>query len=112
MNDRRRDELRTPDPAQVPGPRRCTHEIIGHEPFFVSLADLYADIGGDIIAVEAVPEADAHKIRHIDPSALDGRRSPQARRPPTAILWRPKQSGVGAEIQLTDATEDPDLHRL
>ena len=39
----------------------CTREIVGHEPVLVSLADLYADIGGDVIGVEAVLEANAHK---------------------------------------------------
>ena len=67
----------------------CARDIIGHEPFAVilpdvivdsqpgalkQLADLYAEVGGNVIGVEAVPQADTHKYGIIDPSSQDGRR--------------------------------------
>ena len=67
----------------------CARDIIGPEPFAVilpdvignsqpgalkQLAELYAEVGGNVIGVEAVPEADTHKYGIIDPASHDGRR--------------------------------------
>ena len=63
----------------------CARDIIGHEPFAVilpdvivdsqpgalkQLADLYAEVGGNVIGVEAVAETETHKYGIVDP--LDG----------------------------------------
>ncbi len=65
----------------------CARDIIGHEPFAVilpdvivdsqpgalkQLADLYAQVGGNVIGVEAVPESETHKYGIVDPSSRDG----------------------------------------
>ena len=67
----------------------CARDIIGHEPFAVilpdvivdsqpgalkQLAEVYAEVGGNVIGVEAVPAADTHKYGIIDPASHDGRR--------------------------------------
>jgi len=67
----------------------CARDIIGHEPFAVllpdvivdsqpgalkQLAEVYAEVGGNIIGVEQVPDADTHKYGIVDPETRDGRR--------------------------------------
>ncbi|MBU2417513.1 MAG: UTP--glucose-1-phosphate uridylyltransferase, partial [Alphaproteobacteria bacterium] len=60
----------------------CARDIIGDEPFAVllpdvivdsqpgalkQLADVYAEVGGNVIGVEAVPESETHKYGIVDP---------------------------------------------
>ena len=64
----------------------CARDIIGHEPFAVllpdvivdsqpgalkQLAELYAEVGGNIIGVESVPEGDTHKYGIVDPALTE-----------------------------------------
>ncbi len=123
----------------------CARDIIGHEPFAVllpdvivdsapgalkQLADLYAEVGGNIVGVEAVPEADTHKYGIVDPalnetgSRGDGRRfamkgmveKPEQGTAPSNLsisgryilqpeifdILENQERGAGGEIQLTD----------
>lgn len=118
----------------------CARDLIGDEPFAVilpdvivdsqpgalkQLAQVYAEVGGNIIGVEAVPESQTHKYGIIDPSAQDGRRyamkgmveKPKAGTAPSSLsisgryilqpdifdLLETQETGAGGEIQLTDA---------
>ena len=120
----------------------CARDIIGHEPFAVilpdvivdsqpgalkQLADLYAQVGGTVIGVEAVPESETHKYGIVDPSSRDGRRfamkgmveKPKQGTAPSNMsisgryilqpeifdLLETQESGAGGEIQLTDAMD-------
>ena len=38
------------------------------------LAQVYAEVGGNVIGVEAVPDSETHKYGIVDPEARDGRR--------------------------------------
>jgi len=118
----------------------CARDIIGHEPFAVllpdvivdsrpgalkQLADLYAEVGGNIIGVEAVPEADTHKYGIVDPDGRsEGRRfamkgmveKPTQGTAPSNLsisgryilqpeifdILESQERGAGGEIQLTD----------
>ena len=123
----------------------CARDIIGHEPFAVllpdvivdsapgalkQLADLYAEVGGNIVGVEAVPEVDTHKYGIVDPALNaaggrgDGRRfamkgmveKPEQGTAPSNLsisgryilqpeifdILENQASGAGGEIQLTD----------
>jgi UTP--glucose-1-phosphate uridylyltransferase len=120
----------------------CARDIIGDEPFAVllpdvivdsqpgalkQLAEVYAETGGNVIGVEAVPESETHKYGIVDPltdSARDGNRiamKGMVEKPPRgeapsnlsisgryilqpeifAILEN-QPRGAGGEIQLTD----------
>ena len=120
----------------------CARDIIGREPFAVilpdvivdsqpgalkQLADLYAEVGGNLIGVEAVPEADTHKYGIIDPERTEGRMSamkgmvekPAQGTAPSNMsiagryilqpeifdILESQPRGAGGEIQLTDAIE-------
>lgn len=118
----------------------CARDIIGHEPFAVllpdvivdsrpgalkQLADLYAEVGGNIIGVEAVPEVDTHKYGIVDPDGRsEGRRfamkgmveKPAQGTAPSNLsisgryilqpeifdILENQERGAGGEIQLTD----------
>jgi len=121
----------------------CARDIIGHEPFAVLLPDVivdaapgalkqlvqaYDDLGGNIIGVEAVLDADTHKYGIIDPidrkSGDDGRRfamrgmveKPAQGTAPSNLsiagryilqpeifdILATQERGAGGEIQLTD----------
>ncbi|MBB5745116.1 UTP--glucose-1-phosphate uridylyltransferase GalU [Brevundimonas variabilis] len=118
----------------------CARDIIGHEPFAVllpdvivdskpgalkQLAELYAEVGGNIIGVESVPEADTHKYGIVDPEGRgDGRRfamkgmveKPAQGTAPSNLsisgryilqpeifsILESQERGAGGEIQLTD----------
>ena len=118
----------------------CARDIVGDEPFAVilpdvivdaepgalkQLADVYAEVGGNVIGVERVPESETHKYGIIDPDgeAEGGRirmkgmveKPPRGEAPSTlsisgryilqpeifGILERTER-GAGGEIQLTD----------
>ncbi len=119
----------------------CARELIGDEPFAVLLPDVIVDanpsclaqavqayerVGGNIVVVEEVPPAEAHKYGIIAPGAqVDARLSqmtgmvekPKPGTQPSnlSILGRyilqpeifealaAKERGAGGEIQLTDA---------
>lgn len=118
----------------------CARDIIGDEPFAVilpdvivdsqpgalkQLADVYAEIGGNVIGVEQVPEADTHKYGIVDPAERNGRRismkgmveKPPRGEAPSNLsisgryilqpqifdLLATQGRGAGGEIQLTDA---------
>ena len=118
----------------------CARDIIGHEPFAVLLPDVivdaepgalkqlvaaYDELGGNIIGVETVPGADAHKYGIVDPEGRDGRRirmkgmveKPAPGTAPSNLsisgryilqpeifdILENQERGAGGEIQLTDA---------
>ena len=118
----------------------CARDIIGDEPFAVllpdvivdaapgalsQLADIYAEAGGNIIGVEAVPETETHKYGIVDPDGRDGKRirmkgmveKPPRGEAPSNLsisgryilqpeifdLLENQARGAGGEIQLTDA---------
>ncbi len=118
----------------------CARDIIGHEPFAVilpdvivdsqpgalkQLAEVYAEVGGNVIGVEQVPDSETHKYGIIDPAAHDGRRyamkgmveKPAIGTAPSNLsisgryilqpeifdLLETQAAGAGGEIQLTDA---------
>jgi UTP--glucose-1-phosphate uridylyltransferase len=118
----------------------CARDIIGREPFAVllpdvivdaapgalkQLVDVHAEIGGNIIGVEAVPDSETHKYGVVDPAERDGRRiamkgmvekPPQGTAPSNLSiagryilqpeifeLLETQGTGAGGEIQLTDA---------
>ncbi len=118
----------------------CARDIIGDEPFAVLLPDVliegqtgclaqmakvYAEHGGNIIAVDEVPNTDVHKYGVIDPGTKTGRLSemrgmvekPAAQDAPSNLkitgryilqpeileLLENQETGAGGEIQLTDA---------
>lgn len=117
----------------------CARDIIGHEPFAVllpdvivdaepgalrQLADVYAEVGGNIIGVEQVPESETHKYGIVDPAGRDGRRiamkgmveKPARGTAPSNLsisgryilqpeifdILETQERGAGGEIQLTD----------
>jgi UTP--glucose-1-phosphate uridylyltransferase len=118
----------------------CARDIIGDEPFAVILPDMLMDaapgalaqcitahgqVGGNIIAVESVPDDETHKYGVVSLTARDGRlnrmtgmveKPPQGTAPSNLIvsgryILQPEifnllarhQKGAGGEIQLTDA---------
>ena len=118
----------------------CARDIIGDEPFAILLPDVlvqaapsclaqmvetYNETGGNIIAVEAVPENEVDKYGVIDPASREGNRlrmNGMVEKPPVgsapsnlAITGRyilqgsifdflaDQAAGAGGEIQLTDA---------
>ena len=118
----------------------CARDIVGDEPFAVilpdvivdaapgalkQLAQVYAEVGGNVIGVEAVPQADTHKYGIVDPEARDGRRitmkgmveKPAQGTAPSNLsisgryilqpeifdILETQERGAGGEIQLTDA---------
>lgn len=118
----------------------CAKDIIGDEPFAVilpdvivdaapgalkQLAQVYAQVGGNVIGVEAVPETETHKYGIVDPDARDGRRitmkgmveKPAQGTAPSNLsisgryilqpeifdILETQERGAGGEIQLTDA---------
>jgi UTP--glucose-1-phosphate uridylyltransferase len=117
----------------------CARDIIGDEPFAVllpdvivdaapgalkQLADVYAEAGGNVIGVEAVPESETHKYGIVDPENREGRRirmKGMIEKPPRGeapsnlsisgrYILQPEVFGIletqprgaGGEIQLTD----------
>ncbi|OGN43368.1 MAG: UTP--glucose-1-phosphate uridylyltransferase [Caulobacterales bacterium RIFCSPHIGHO2_01_FULL_70_19] len=117
----------------------CARDIIGDEPFAVilpdvivdaqpgalkQLADVYAEVGGNVIGVEQVPHDLTHKYGIVDPEARDGRRirmKGMVEKPPRGeapsnlsisgrYILQPEifailentERGAGGEIQLTD----------
>jgi UTP--glucose-1-phosphate uridylyltransferase len=117
----------------------CARDIIGDEPFAVllpdvivdaqpgalkQLADVYAETGGNVIGVEAVPESETHKYGIVDPDNREGRRirmKGMVEKPPRGeapsnlsisgrYILQPEifdiletqERGAGGEIQLTD----------
>ncbi len=112
----------------------CARDIIGDEPFAVllsdpgalkQLADVYAQVGGNVIGVEAVPETETHKYGIVDPVNRDGRhirmkgmveKPPRGEAPSNLSIsgryilqpeifdiLETQERGAGGEIQLTDA---------
>ena len=118
----------------------CARDIIGDEPFAVLLPDVivkaeqsclaqmveaYDKTGGNVIAVDAVPEAEVFKYGVIAPKSRDGKLIKMAgmvEKPPVAeapsnlkitgryilqpeifALLEDQGAGAGGEIQLTDA---------
>lgn len=118
----------------------CARHIVGDEPFAVLLPDViveanpgclaqaataYEEVGGNIVVVEQVPEAETHKYGVVAPSERQGRlmrmsgmveKPAQGKAPSNlAVLGRyilqpeifeilsERQRGAGGEIQLTDA---------
>ena len=118
----------------------CARDIIGHEPFAVilpdvivdgqpgalkQLAEIYAEVGGNVIGVEQVPDSQTHKYGIVDPAKRDGRRismkgmveKPAQGTAPSNLsisgryilqpeifdLLATQEAGAGGEIQLTDA---------
>lgn len=118
----------------------CARDIIGDDPFAILLPDVlvqakpsclaqmvatYKETGGNIIAVEAVPESEVDKYGVIDPASREGNRlrmNGMVEKPPVgsapsnlAITGRyilqgtifeflaDQAAGAGGEIQLTDA---------
>ena len=118
----------------------CARDIIGHEPFAVilpdvivdsqpgalkQLADVYAQVGGNVIGVEQVPDSETQKYGIVDPKGRDGRRiamqgmveKPAQGTAPSNLsisgryilqpeifdLLATQEAGAGGEIQLTDA---------
>jgi UTP--glucose-1-phosphate uridylyltransferase len=117
----------------------CARDIIGDEPFAVilpdvivdsdpgalkQLAEVYAEVGGNVIGVEQVPESETHKYGIVDPVNRDGRhirmrgmveKPPQGEAPSNLsisgrYILQPEIFGIlenqprgaGGEIQLTD----------
>ncbi len=117
----------------------CARDIIGDEPFAVllpdvivdsrpgalkQLAEVYAEVGGNVIGVEAVPENETHKYGIVDPETRDGRhirmkgmveKPPRGEAPSNLsisgrYILQPEIFGIlenqprgaGGEIQLTD----------
>lgn len=121
----------------------CARDIIGDEPFAVilpdvivdsqpgalkQLADVYAEIGGNVIGVESVPESETHKYGIVSPiDGPEGREGNRIRmkgmveKPPRGeapsnlsisgrYILQPEifdiletqERGAGGEIQLTD----------
>jgi UTP--glucose-1-phosphate uridylyltransferase len=117
----------------------CARDIIGDEPFAVllpdvivdsqpgalkQLAEVYAQVGGNVIGVEAVPESETHKYGIVDPENRDGRhirmkgmveKPPRGEAPSNLsiagrYILQPEIFGIlenqprgaGGEIQLTD----------
>ncbi|MBA4803731.1 MAG: UTP--glucose-1-phosphate uridylyltransferase GalU [Brevundimonas sp.] len=117
----------------------CARDIIGDEPFAVilpdvivdaqpgalkQLADVYAEVGGNVIGVEQVPHDLTHKYGIVDPEARDGNRirmKGMVEKPPRGeapsnlsisgrYILQPEifgilektERGAGGEIQLTD----------
>ncbi len=117
----------------------CARDIVGDEPFAVilpdvivdsqpgalkQLAEVYAEVGGNVIGVEQVPHDQTHKYGIVDPEARDGRRirmKGMVEKPPRGeapsnlsisgrYILQPKifgilertERGAGGEIQLTD----------
>ena len=117
----------------------CARDIIGDEPFAVllpdvivdsqpgalkQLAEVYAQVGGNVIGVEAVPESETHKYGIVDPENRDGNRirmKGMVEKPPRGeapsnlsisgrYILQPEIFGIlenqprgaGGEIQLTD----------
>ena len=117
----------------------CARDIIGDEPFAVilpdvivdsqpgalkQLADVYAEVGGNVIGVESVPESETHKYGIVDPEARDGRhirmkgmveKPPRGEAPSNLSIsgryilqpeifniLETQEKGAGGEIQLTD----------
>lgn len=117
----------------------CARDIIGDEPFAVilpdvivdaqpgalkQLADVYAEVGGNVIGVEQVPHELTHKYGIVDPESRDGRRirmKGMVEKPPRGeapsnlsisgrYILQPEifailentERGAGGEIQLTD----------
>ncbi len=118
----------------------CARDIVGHEPFAVLLPDVivkgepgclkqmlaaYDDVGGNIIAVEQVPEDQTHKYGIIAPESRDGAlikmkgmvEKPAQGTAPSNLsitgryvlqpeifeLLAEQGAGAGGEIQLTDS---------
>ena len=118
----------------------CARDVIGDEPFAVLLPDMlmdaapgalaqainaYNQVGGNIIAVEAVPEDQTHQYGVVSLETRDGRlnkmtgmveKPPQGTAPSNLIvsgryilqpevfsLLGSQEKGAGGEIQLTDA---------
>lgn len=118
----------------------CAKDIIGDEPFAVilpdvivdaapgalkQLAQVYAEVGGNVIGVEAVPEDQTHKYGIVDPASRAGRRiamkgmveKPAQGAAPSNLsisgryilqpeifdILATQGRGAGGEIQLTDA---------
>ena len=118
----------------------CARDIIGAEPFAILLPDVivkgkpsalgqmmtaYDKVGGNVIAVDAVPEEDVSKYGVIAPKGRDGRliemtgmvEKPPREEAPSNLsitgryilqpdvfaLLEDQAAGAGGEIQLTDA---------
>ena len=118
----------------------CARDIIGDEPFAVSLpdeivahrpgflkqmVDAYAKVGGNLVAVEEVPQEETSKYGVIAPKARDGNlieMTGMVEKPPAAEapsnfriigryvlqpeifnLLETQEKGAGGEIQLTDS---------
>jgi UTP--glucose-1-phosphate uridylyltransferase len=118
----------------------CARDIIGDEPFAVSLPDeivpqrpgflkqmieAYAEVGGNLVAVEEVPQSETSKYGVIAPKAKKGRliemtgmvEKPKPEVAPSNYriigryilqadifpLLEKQERGAGGEIQLTDA---------
>ena len=131
----------------------CARDVIGDEPFAVILPDMlmdaepgalaqciaaYEQVGGNIIAVEQVPESETHKYGVVSLTGRDGRlnkmtgmveKPPQGTAPSNLIvsgryILQPEifallarhQKGAGGEIQLTDGMAallaEQDFHAL
>jgi UTP--glucose-1-phosphate uridylyltransferase len=117
----------------------CARDIIGDEPFAVilpdvivdsqpgalkQLAEVYAEVGGNVIGVESVPESETHKYGIVDPEAREGRhirmkgmveKPPRGEAPSNLSIsgryilqpeifgiLETQERGAGGEIQLTD----------
>lgn len=117
----------------------CARDIIGDEPFAVilpdvivdsqpgalkQLADVYAEVGGNVIGVEQVPESETQKYGIVDPVDRDGSRirmkgmveKPAQGTAPSNLsisgryilqpeifdILETQERGAGGEIQLTD----------
>lgn len=118
----------------------CAQKLVGDEPFAVLLpdvliqarqgclkqmVDLYAEYGGNIIAVEDVPRAETHKYGIVDTGGHQGNtvpvkglvEKPKPEEAPSTLsvigryILQPEifdhlaafETGAGGEIQLTDA---------
>lgn len=118
----------------------CARDIIGNEPFAILLPDVvikgkpsglaqmvsaYDEVGGNVIAVDAVPEEEVYKYGVIAPKSRDGRiiemtgmvEKPSLEEAPSNLtitgryilqpeifgLLEDQAAGAGGEIQLTDA---------
>ncbi len=126
----------------------CARDIIGDEPFAVSLPDeivptrpgflkqlveAYNDVGGNLVAVEEVPLADASKYGVIAPKNREGPliemsgmvEKPQPAEAPSSFriigryilqpdifaILETQERGAGGEIQLTDAMNSLNLRQ-
>lgn len=120
----------------------CARDIVGNEPFAVLLPDVivqsepgclaqmikaYESLGGNILAVDAVPEEEVSKYGVVSPVSRDGRtieisgmvEKPAASEAPSNLkitgryilqpeifkLLADQGAGAGGEIQLTDAMQ-------